>query len=110
MAQWVGAGFGHENYIGAQAKTGFGPMMDTALAEPMLIDKHGRGVVVVVSVEEYERFSVQSGRTEKTETGTKVASWDLRRSSPRRRGVIPGREFLPIPINGSSPKGGGPKR
>jgi prevent-host-death family protein len=55
------------------AKNGFGLLIDTARAEPVLIEKHGRGVVVVVSVEEYERLSVQSGRTEKGETGTKGA-------------------------------------
>ncbi|MGC8733324.1 MAG: type II toxin-antitoxin system prevent-host-death family antitoxin [Halothiobacillaceae bacterium] len=49
-------------------------MIDTARAEPVLIEKHGRGVVVVVAVEEYERLSVQSGRAEKGETGTKGAS------------------------------------
>ena len=56
------------------AKNGFGLMIDTARAEPVLIEKHGRGVVVVVSVEEYERLSVQSGRAAKGETGTRRAS------------------------------------
>ncbi|EGO93347.1 type II toxin-antitoxin system prevent-host-death family antitoxin [Acidiphilium sp. PM] len=41
-----------------EAKNGFGLMIDTARAEPVLIEKHGRGVVVVVSVEEYERLSL----------------------------------------------------
>lgn len=40
-----------------EAKNGFGLMIDTARAEPVLIEKHGRGVVVVVSVEEYERLN-----------------------------------------------------
>lgn len=40
-----------------EAKNGFGLMIDTARAEPLLIEKHGRGVVVVVSVEEYERLT-----------------------------------------------------
>lgn len=40
-----------------EAKNGFGLMIDTARAEPVLIEKHGRGVVVVVSVEEYERLT-----------------------------------------------------
>lgn len=31
-----------------EAKNGFGLMIDTARAEPGLIEKHGRGVVVVV--------------------------------------------------------------
>jgi hypothetical protein len=30
-----------------EAKNGFGLMIDTARAEPLLIEKHGRGVVVV---------------------------------------------------------------
>ena len=57
-----------------EAKNGFGLMIDTARAEPVLIEKHGRGVVVVVSVEEYERLSAQSGRMDKGETGAKGAS------------------------------------
>lgn len=39
------------------AKNAFGLMIDTARAEPLLIEKHGRGVVVVVSVEEYGRLA-----------------------------------------------------
>ncbi len=31
-------------------------MIDTARAEPVLIEKHERGVVVVVALEEYERL------------------------------------------------------
>ncbi|WP_394766385.1 type II toxin-antitoxin system prevent-host-death family antitoxin [uncultured Paludibaculum sp.] len=48
-------------------------MIDTACAKPVLIKKHGCGVVVVVSVKEYERFSVQSRRADKGEAGTKGA-------------------------------------
>ena len=57
-----------------EAKNAFGLMVDTARAEPVLIEQHGRGVVVVVAVEEYERLSVQSGGTDKGETGAKGAS------------------------------------
>lgn len=57
-----------------EAKNGFGLMIDTARAEPVRIEKHGRGVVVVISVEKYERLSVRSGRMDKGETGTKGAS------------------------------------
>ncbi len=39
-----------------EAKNAFGLMIDTARSEPVLIEKHGRGVVVVVAVEEYERL------------------------------------------------------
>lgn len=39
-----------------EAKNGFGLMIDTARASPVLVEKHGRGVVVVMAVEEYERL------------------------------------------------------
>lgn len=38
------------------AKNAFGMLLDTARAEPVTIEKHGRRVVVVMSVEEYERL------------------------------------------------------
>ncbi len=41
-----------------EAKNAFGLMIDTARAEPVLIEKHGRGVVMVIAVEEYERLTV----------------------------------------------------
>lgn len=40
-----------------EAKNSFGLMIDIARAEPVRIEKHRRGVVVVISVEEYERLS-----------------------------------------------------
>jgi prevent-host-death family protein len=39
------------------AKNSFGMLIDTARAEPVVIEKHGRGVVVVLSVEEFDRLS-----------------------------------------------------
>lgn len=39
-----------------EAKNGFGRMIDTARAEPVAIEKHGRRVVVVLAVEEYDRL------------------------------------------------------
>ncbi|MBT3052888.1 MAG: type II toxin-antitoxin system Phd/YefM family antitoxin [Candidatus Thiodiazotropha sp. (ex Codakia orbicularis)] len=39
-----------------EAKNGFGKLLDTARAEPVTIEKHGRAVVVVLSTEEYERL------------------------------------------------------
>jgi prevent-host-death family protein len=39
------------------AKNGFGLLIDTALVEPVTIEKHGRPVVVVISMEEFERLS-----------------------------------------------------
>lgn len=38
------------------AKNGFGVMIDTALVEPVTIERHGRPVVVVMSVERYKRI------------------------------------------------------
>jgi prevent-host-death family protein len=45
-----------------EAKNAFGLMIDTARAEPVLIEKHGRGVVMVIAVEEYERMSASRRR------------------------------------------------
>lgn len=41
------------------AKNAFRLMIDTAGAEPVLIEKHGRGAVMVIAVEEYERLMIQ---------------------------------------------------
>ncbi len=38
------------------AKNAFGMMIDLARAEPVIIEKHGRKVVVVMAVKEYERL------------------------------------------------------
>lgn len=40
------------------AKYGFGRLIDLARAEPVVVAKHGRPVIVVLSVEEYERLKV----------------------------------------------------
>ncbi|WP_420347617.1 type II toxin-antitoxin system Phd/YefM family antitoxin [Pelagibius sp.] len=45
-----------------EAKNGFGLLLDTARAEPVMIEKHGRPVVVVLSTEEYERLLSRSFR------------------------------------------------
>lgn len=39
-----------------EAKHHFGKLIDTARAAPVTVEKHGRPVVVVVAVEEYERL------------------------------------------------------
>lgn len=39
------------------AKNSFGRLVDTARAEPVVVEKHGRAVVVVLSIEEYQRLS-----------------------------------------------------
>lgn len=38
------------------AKYGFGRLIDLARAEPVAVAKHGRPVVVVMAIEEYERL------------------------------------------------------
>jgi prevent-host-death family protein len=38
------------------AKYGFGRLIDLARQEPVVIQKHGRPVVVVLAIEEYERL------------------------------------------------------
>jgi prevent-host-death family protein len=39
-----------------EAKNGFGLMLDSALAKPVTVYKHGRPAVVVVAVEEFKRL------------------------------------------------------
>ena len=46
-----------KNFSAKDAKNHFGQMIDTARLEPVVIEKHGRPMVVVCSVEEFERLS-----------------------------------------------------
>lgn len=39
------------------AKNKFGHLIDTALVQPVAIEKHGRPVVVILSVEAYDRLA-----------------------------------------------------
>lgn len=39
-----------------EAKNGFGQLIDSALVEPVTIEKHRRPVVVVLSFDEFERL------------------------------------------------------
>ncbi len=41
------------------AKYNFGRMIDVARSEPVVIEKHGRPVVIVMAVEEYERLKYE---------------------------------------------------
>jgi prevent-host-death family protein len=45
-----------KTFSAKDAKYGFGMLIDTARAEPVTVEKHGRPVVVVISVEEYARL------------------------------------------------------
>lgn len=45
-----------------EAKYHFGRLIDMARAEPVIVEKHGRAVVVVLAIEEYERLkAVEAG-------------------------------------------------
>jgi prevent-host-death family protein len=44
------------------AKYNFGRLIDMARAEPVTVEKHGRAVVVVLAVEEYERLAGAAAR------------------------------------------------
>lgn len=39
-----------------EAKARFGQLLDTARREPVVIEKHGRAVAVVISIEDYEEL------------------------------------------------------
>lgn len=43
------------------AKNSFGKLIDMARAEPVAIEKHGRTVVVVLSIESYEMLQAGEG-------------------------------------------------
>jgi prevent-host-death family protein len=45
-----------QNISAKDAKYGFGRLVDLARAEPVIVEKHGRPVVVVLAIEEYERL------------------------------------------------------
>ncbi len=61
------------------AKYGFGRLIDLARAEPVLVVKHGRPVVVVMSVEEYERLksNEDSGGGRETNKSKPARSTDV---------------------------------
>lgn len=45
-----------KNFSARDAKNQFGLLIDTARLDPVVIEKHGRPVVVVCSIEEFERL------------------------------------------------------
>jgi prevent-host-death family protein len=51
------------------AKNRFGYLIDTARQEPVLIEKHGRPVVVVISIERYQRLISDPSQTNSEEAG-----------------------------------------
>jgi len=73
-----------------EAKNGFGLLLDTARAEPVTIEKHGRPVVVVLSTEEYDRLLSRSSRKKKSlvRPGDEAVGRQLKRD---RTGKAPAR-------------------
>jgi len=54
-----------------EAKHQFGRLIDTARAQPVVIEKHGRPVVAVVAIEEYERLkAIEAGASATTSSGS----------------------------------------
>lgn len=53
------------------AKYGFGRLIDLARAAPVTVAKYGRPVVVVLSVEEYERLKALDMGTERRGTSAR---------------------------------------
>ena len=60
------------------AKYNFGRMIDMARAEPLVVEKHGRPVVVVLAHEEYERLkeleNARPNRSPLSATGRRTAA------------------------------------
>ena len=54
-----------------EAKYNFGRMIDTARAEPVIVEKHGRPVVVVLAVEKYESLTGNKYLRRKTRARTR---------------------------------------
>jgi prevent-host-death family protein len=65
------------------AKYGFGRLIDLARSEPVVVEKHGRPVVVVLAVEEFERLqdSANGAASQSKEPGAKRTA--KRRSTER---------------------------
>lgn len=47
------------------AKNGFGRLIDLARLEPVTIEKHGRAVAVVMSVERYDELALNAQQNDK---------------------------------------------
>lgn len=61
----------------AEAKNAFGHLIDLARHEAVLIEKHNRPVVVVISIEEYDRLTGKASslpQTDNTQLGESSVS------------------------------------
>lgn len=68
------------------AKYGLGRLIDMARAEPVVIAKHGRSVVVVLAIEEFERLKgIEAGKVT-SPTSKRAGTGRARRSNKRTGG------------------------
>jgi prevent-host-death family protein len=65
-----------------EAKYGFGRLIDAARAEPVVIAKHGRPVVVVMAVEAYEQLT-----GDKVTDVTEDETIPMNNKNPTSRGI-----------------------
>ena len=56
------------------AKYGFGRLIDLARAAPVAVAKHGRAVVVVMAVEEYERLKSLERNAQRPRNGLRAVA------------------------------------
>lgn len=66
-----------KRFAAKAAKNGFGALLDAAQREPVTIEKKGRPVAVVLSVEEYERFEALENAwwLARAEAGDRKGDW-----------------------------------
>ena len=65
------------------AKNSFGRLLDLARAEPVAIQKHGRAVVVVMAIEEYEKL-----QQTKSQVPMKENTEECRSKLKKRDGIV----------------------
>lgn len=53
------AGFTMKSIAAKDAKNHFGEMLDTVQREPLIIEKHGRAVAVVMSAQDYQQMKLE---------------------------------------------------
>jgi prevent-host-death family protein len=56
------------------AKYGFGRLIDLARAAPVAVAKHGRAVVVVMAIEEYERLKAVERKAKPPRNGLRATA------------------------------------
>ena len=66
-----------KNLAAKEAKNNFGLLLDTARVQPVTIEKNGRPVAVLLSLEEYQRFQA-----------LEEAHWTERADSAAQEGFI----------------------